>query len=186
MSYAWSQNVTVGTEDSAPLSSLQHELGAQSDHDEPYAPQLATRFIANWYASDGSSYIGAKQVEVDTRVDAHALPPFEIASRLFQHYSKTVHDWFPFLPFAFEAQMRIYYTTPHQVSDHWLATLNLVFAIGARHSFLVNETEQSQEGLDAGRESVQYLSRALQLLRVKEDALLIPNPEVPLVQVSER
>jgi hypothetical protein len=101
----------------------------------------------------------------DHHTDMYSLPPFAVAYELLQHVLETVNDWMPMLPFGFEGQARMYYATPWQVSNIWLATLNLVLALGARHSSLLSRVGQTVH--EGTLENTRYLGRAWSCLHSK-------------------
>lgn len=135
-------------------------------------------------APGATTYVKVPASELNYQLDPYEVPPYEVASRLLRHYMKTVHKWLPILPLDFENQIRIFYETPHAVPDNWLATMNLVFAIGAHHALLVIGSEDVGGGKGKAREDAPYLSRALQLLRDKELLLWTTTPELSLIQVG--
>lgn len=98
-------------------------------------------------------YMDDEQIETDFVVDAHGMPPFETAERLLQCYMKTVHNSFPILAKkTFVAQFYNYYASvgrgrPTTIPKKWQATLNLVFAIGAVYSHLVELDWRADGGL---------------------------------------
>lgn len=136
------------------------------------------------FCPDASFYLQNHNVEVDDQMDIHHLPPYELALELVQRYLKQIHEWLPIIPQDFENQVRIYYAESQAVSAEWLAILNLVFAIGTRHRFLLNAPRGLGE--DQQREEVMYMSRAIRLLRPRSANLLTSSPDLPLVQVRNR
>lgn len=71
-------------------------------------------------------------------VDAFQLPPRETADMLVHSYFSTVHPFFPVLSQSdFIAQYQSYFETRHPPggSIHWIAMLNLVFALGALYGY---------------------------------------------------
>jgi hypothetical protein len=105
------------------------------------------------------------RLATDHHTDMYSLPPFAVAYELLQHVLETVNDWMPMLPFGFEGQARMYYATPWQVSNIWLATLNLVLALGARHSSLLSRVGQTVH--EGTLENTRYLGRAWSCLHSK-------------------
>ncbi|KAH7392643.1 fungal-specific transcription factor domain-containing protein [Pyrenochaeta sp. MPI-SDFR-AT-0127] len=182
--YDLDQTKATKTAESYWLRNLQKELEltGENDRDGVDRPPLAPNSIHNKLNPDVSLHLSAQDVEVDGHVDSHACPSFEVASKLYQHYSRTVHAWLPIVPATFEDQVRMYYEAPFKVPDCWLATLNLIFAIGAQHCFLVNEVRPRQTDQSKGHDDVLYLSRALQLLQMDGAALLTSAPTPELVQ----
>jgi hypothetical protein len=71
-------------------------------------------------------------------VDAFQLPPRRTADVLVRSYFSTVHPFFPvLLQRDFIAQYQSYFETRHPPTGciHWIATLNLVFALGALYGY---------------------------------------------------
>lgn len=126
---------------------------------EPFAkgPPSATFSEINFY-------LDAESAALDVEVNPHDLPPRDLAEKLLDCYMKTVHKSFPILPPQFEDQFRRYFDAlaakkPFKVPDKWLAILNLVLAIGARYSHLINAEWQGEV-----RDHLVYMARALRLL----------------------
>lgn len=66
---------------------------------------------------------------------------------------------------------------PYIVPDTWRAQLNLLFAIGAKHSHLVGAEWAGHE-----RDHLVYMKRAVHLLGLKDTVMLISGPDFDLVQ----
>jgi hypothetical protein len=130
--------------------------------------------------TDASFYLDADSPELDVNVDPYELPPRETATKLFACYKQCVHTSFPILPPQFEDQFRRYFEAvrserPFSVPDRWLAILNIVFAIGARFSHLINAGWQGEE-----RDHLVYMTRSVRLLGFWPfDA----TPDLALIQV---
>ncbi|CUS07415.1 unnamed protein product [Tuber aestivum] len=80
----------------------------------------------------------------DKQIDAYALPPKDLADSLVNIYFETVHPLFPIIyKGLFKHQFEVLYQTrdPAKVARKWLAIMNLVFAIGARHLSMIGEDE---------------------------------------------
>lgn len=78
------------------------------------------------------------------QIDAYALPPRDLANSLVNVYFETVHPLFPIIyKGLFENQFEVLYQTqdPAKVAGKWLAIMNLVFAIGARHLSMIGENK---------------------------------------------
>lgn len=134
--------------------------------------------------SDAGYYLDSRDLELDDCVDPREYPPYDVAQRLVEHYTRTVHDWFPILPFVFLDQLKNHYETPLSVANTWSATLNLVCAIGTQHALLVTAPESRCKDGMSEREDVPYLSRALLLLEVKGASLLSSVPDMAQVRVG--
>ncbi|KAF7671197.1 hypothetical protein GT037_010758 [Alternaria burnsii] len=128
-------------------------------------------------------YLDNEGIEIDYAVEPYKLPTIEVAQRLIQRYMHTVHDTFPVLSQeTFINQVRGYYAsvtqgTPCDMSETWLAMLNLVFAIGARFSHLTEADWQADS-----RDHIVYQSRA-QILDLGEPSLA-HQPDLARIQVT--
>jgi hypothetical protein len=117
---------------------------------------------------------------MDYSVDPYALPNIEVAQRLLDCYTNTVQNVFPILAKkVFTNEVRDYFaaTMPYPVPEKWLAILNLVFAIGARFSYLT-ETDWQPDS----RDHIIYQSRA-HLLNMDEPSLA-HLPHLMRVQIT--
>lgn len=90
-----------------------------------------------------SFYLDEQPLAMNSLADPHELPPFPLAERLLKCYMSTVQSSFPFLSQkTFTRQFYHYYISisrgsPYRLPRKWRAMLNLVFAIGAAHSHLI-------------------------------------------------
>ncbi|KAI4614279.1 uncharacterized protein J4E87_009499 [Alternaria ethzedia] len=87
------------------------------------------------------------------------LPPEHTAVLLFQCFTQTIQVSFPILPPTIEHQLQQYYTLVRNgqaihCPEKWFALVNLVFAIGAKFSHLI-QAEWRADELD----HIVYLSR---------------------------
>ncbi|KAF2680541.1 hypothetical protein K458DRAFT_373421 [Lentithecium fluviatile CBS 122367] len=132
--------------------------------------------------SNTTFYLDTDSLEIDVEVNPHDLPSPDVADKLLACFLRTVHRSFPILPNNFEEQFAKFFDAvkqgaPLQVPDKWLAVLNLVFAIGARFSHLVNAEWQSDH-----RDHLIYMTRALRL--VNNASMLALAPELGMIQVT--
>jgi hypothetical protein len=130
-----------------------------------------------------SYYLDDMSVELEIFIDPHELPDASTARRLFTCYTVTVSRAFPILPAAFEGQFEklchsIEIGHPIQAPSAWKALLNLVLAIGAVFSHLIDAEWQG----DYDDHKV-YLSRASQLLDIKNTILFLSAPDGTMIQV---
>jgi hypothetical protein len=111
-------------------------------------------------------------------VNAHAMPPPELAEQLFESYLTTVHPSFPILNRTlFRAQFRTFIDDGVRPGDKWLAILNIIFAIGARYAHLVDAPWRGDPN-----DHLIYLTRA-RVLSVNSDAVFC-HPDLQQVQVE--
>jgi hypothetical protein len=134
--------------------------------------------------SETNFHLDANGIQLFHQDNPFLMPPGSLATVLLQCYLQTVHVVFPLISSDIEGQLRIYYKSMlkgHNVhySQRWYAIVNLIFAIGARFSRLIN-AEWHTDPLD---ESL-YISRACQLLGTNDAAAMIANADLSLIQVS--
>ncbi|KAJ5809461.1 uncharacterized protein N7503_001679 [Penicillium pulvis] len=112
-------------------------------------------------------------------VDESETPPQPIADKLVEIYLRVVHAAFPIIgKGVFLSQYRSFYSNPNsRPGKRWKAVLNLVFAIAAKHSTLVNSPPQEDIG-----DHMVYFSRAWRLSL--GDIALLDHPNLQQVQVE--
>ncbi|PVI05666.1 hypothetical protein DM02DRAFT_650343 [Periconia macrospinosa] len=131
--------------------------------------------------SDSTFYLDCDDLDLDDLiVDPFELPPPEVLNHLFDCYMQTTHSSFQILPTTFEDQFRRYSQSlkirrPCQVSNEWLAMLNLVLAIGRQYLHL------TQSNIDSPNPLV-FIARATQLLRLDKIATSLPSPTLSFIQ----
>ncbi|EKV04571.1 C6 transcription factor, putative [Penicillium digitatum PHI26] len=110
-------------------------------------------------------------------IDLARRPPQQIANRLVDTYFHVVHPTFPIIGKAiFLNQYRSFYANPNvRPGKRWIIVLNLVFAIAARHSFLV---DQPQPNCD---DHQTYFARAWKL---DVGSVLLHHPDLQQAQVE--
>jgi hypothetical protein len=111
------------------------------------------------------------------------LPPEHTAGLLFQCYMKTVQGSFPMFSEVLGDQLQKYYShvgsgRSIHCPGEWFALVNLVFAIGAKFSHLI-QVEWRADELD----HVIYLSRAFQLLSLNHTTVVLSTPDLIGTQV---
>ncbi|KAJ5765997.1 uncharacterized protein N7511_003613 [Penicillium nucicola] len=112
-------------------------------------------------------------INVPTAVDRYWLPPRHIADQLIEDYFTTVHPGFPILSRPeFRAQYLSAWNNPRPLGDKWLAILNIIFAISAKHAYL---TDASWRGLD--NDHLVYLTRARLLSMTEVELFGRPDPQ---------
>ncbi|KAI4953195.1 hypothetical protein J4E86_006736 [Alternaria arbusti] len=94
-------------------------------------------------------YLDKSNIDIDVG-DPHVIPSAGSAERLFDYYKAVVHSPFPILGDIFEAQLKTYFAKDQGsptlvVCPKWKAVMNLVFAIGARHSHLIGDEWQADD-----------------------------------------
>lgn len=113
-------------------------------------------------------------------VDPFEVPSQATANMLFQSYLETVHFAFPIIgKSTFISQYQAFQLSHDQskINQNWLAILNLIFAIGAKYSHLI-QAEWSGDKLD----HLVYFTRA-RILGFNSDAIL-GHAELQKVQIA--
>lgn len=113
-------------------------------------------------------------------VDPFEVPSQATANMLFQCYLETVHPAFPIIgKSTFISQYEAFQLTQDQskINQNWLAILNLVFAIGAKYSHLIQAEWRGDE-----KDHLVYFTRA-RMLGFNSDAIL-GHAELQKVQIA--
>ncbi|KAJ5895156.1 hypothetical protein N7495_006847 [Penicillium taxi] len=145
----------------------------QDDEDEKGVFSLHT---LNYHLDD-------LEISVPGPVQLYSMPPRHLADRLFEDYLNTVHPFFPIISKPlFCAQFQTFFdgfvrSSTARPGDKWLAILNTIFAIAAKHAHLINAPWQGDENDD-----LVYLSRARRLSMNSE--VLFSHPDLQQVQVE--
>jgi hypothetical protein len=153
------------------------QLTARVQHRNEATPILSSTLGgANFYADE-------KAMQLPHGDNPFHLPSDNIATVLFQCYFQTVQTAFPIVPADVEEELQIYYHTVRNTRDvsyppHWYAMVNLILAIGARFSRLI-EAEWHTDLVD---ETV-YVSRAHQLMGLNDTVMTLAAPDLPLIRV---
>ncbi|KAF7592509.1 hypothetical protein BBP40_012799 [Aspergillus hancockii] len=117
-------------------------------------------------------------ISVPGPVQVYWMPPRPLADKLFEDYLETVHSFYPIISRTlFRAQYRTFFDSAARPGDKWLAILNLIFAISAKHAHL---TKAPWRGDD--NDHLVYLTRA-RILSMNGDALF-SHPDLQQVQVE--
>ncbi|XP_014555789.1 hypothetical protein COCVIDRAFT_101566, partial [Bipolaris victoriae FI3] len=136
------------------------------------------------HTTDTSFYLDSSDIATDIFIDPYELPNAETAEWLFGCYINTVHSSFPLVNATFEHQFRAYIESVREkrnfdMSDAWRAQLNLIFAIGAKCSYLTSAEWKADES-DHGY----YMMRAVHLIRSESSLRVFPSPSLELVQAT--
>ena len=114
-----------------------------------------------------------------TGVNPNEVPPWRIADSLFDTYLDTVHPSFPIIgKVNFVSQYHRFRANPNiDCGSTWKAILNLIFAIGAKHSHLVQASWRGHE-----EDHLIYFTRA-RILGFNADAVL-GHSDLQRVQIT--
>lgn len=119
------------------------------------------------------------EISIPDSSDLTTRPPQHLADKLVDDYFQAVHPAFPIIgKGVFLGQYRSLYSNPNvRPGKRWLAVLNLVFAIAAKHSSLA----ESQSLVDPGDHLV-FFARAWRLSI--GNVALLDHPNLQQVQVE--
>ncbi|KAF2259054.1 hypothetical protein CC78DRAFT_572112 [Lojkania enalia] len=133
-----------------------------------------------------SFYLDSDGVDVNPDfLDPYELPSPETVERLLDYYFQTVHEAFPIFSRTvfldkigrYLERLKTGTAESNPLSHKWLAILNLVLAIGARYSHLVQASWQGEE-----RDHLSYHARA-RFLALGPSALT-NHPDVNQIQIT--
>jgi hypothetical protein len=125
-----------------------------------------------------SYHLDDLDISVPGPIELYSMPPRQVADKLFDDYLKTVHPFFPIINRPlFTAQYRTFFDSNARPGDKWLAILNMIFAIGAKHAHLIEAPWQGDD-----RDHLVYLTRA-RILSMNGD-VLFSHPDLQQVQVE--
>jgi hypothetical protein len=117
-------------------------------------------------------------------IDPDAMPPAEIAERLYGFYEKAVPTPFRILDDQHGKQLQKYYEMVKRgsllsVSANWKAIMNIVFAIGARFSHLIGAERRADD-----HDHLVYMSRAVHFLELTKFTALVSAPDITTIQAT--
>ncbi|CAN9080203.1 unnamed protein product [Alternaria alternata] len=129
-------------------------------------------------------YLDDEDIKLTNCGNPFDLPQEHTAALLFQCYARTIQGSFPILPVTIEQELHQYYTLLHtgqaiHYPQRWFALVNLVFAIGAKFSHLI-QADWRAEDLD----HVVYSSRAFHLLSMNDTIVVLSTPELLTAQAA--
>lgn len=122
-------------------------------------------------------------ISVSEPVERYDMPPRHLADRLFDDYLDTVHPFFPIISKPlFRAQYQTFFdsfarSNAPRPGDKWLAILNTIFAIAAKHAHLINAPWRG-----VSDDHLMYMTRA-RLLSLNSE-VLFSHPDLQQVQVE--
>ena len=94
---------------------------------------------------ESSYHCDELDITVSEQVDPYEMPPPDTADKLFSSYMDTVHATFPIIEKNAFSEQYHYLDRGGKVDPNWLAILNLIFAIGAKYSHLIQARWRSDE-----------------------------------------
>ncbi|KAJ6054339.1 uncharacterized protein N7446_010351 [Penicillium canescens] len=117
-------------------------------------------------------------ISVPEPIQLYILPSRSLADQLVDDYLQTVHPFFPIISKSmFRVQYEGLFDNSTRPSDKWLAILNIIFAISARHAHLIKAPWRGDE-----HDHLVYLTRGRRLSMNGE--ILFSHPDLQQVQVE--
>ncbi|KAL4896911.1 C6 transcription factor [Aspergillus ambiguus] len=117
-------------------------------------------------------------ISVPGPVHAYQMPPRQVADKLFEDYLETIHPFFPIISRTlYRAQYKTFFDSLARPGDKWLAILNMIFAISAKHAHLRQAPWRGEDN-----DHLVYLTRA-RILSMNGD-VLFSHPDLQQVQVE--
>lgn len=155
-------------------------LSTTADENGLPSPTLTPRpdsHIEGWVACS-NYYLDDLDVPSAGSADAYDVPPHETATKLLNSYLASVHPSFPIIGIStFVSQFQVFFRQPSlKPGNKWLAILNLIFAIAAKHGQLTN-ADWSEDDDDHRT----YFSRA-KALSLEDQCL--HHPDLQQLQVE--
>ena len=167
----------------ASYGSDESEENEKTNPDGQDSPTYQTHHVDSGLGSIAASSYHCDDLDIfvpEDEVNPLGLPPRPVADALFKSYMETVHPTFPIVgKRTFLDQYRKSFAKPDvaKSNQNWLAVLNLIFAIGARYSHLIQADWRGNEN-----DHLIYFTRA-RLLGFKADAVL-GHAELQKIQIT--
>jgi hypothetical protein len=154
------------------------EKSASKQHTSPSSIQPAAH-EDGFTIQDSSYFLDNESVSVYEAVDPYEMPTREMANNLFEAYITRVHPSFPIVgKSVLSAQYHKFVLGQvKRPPDKWLAILNLMFAIGAKYSHLIQADWQADE-----RDHLIYFTRA-RILSMNGDTMF-EHPDLQQIQIT--
>lgn len=123
-------------------------------------------------------HLNTLDLSVPGPVQACQTPPQQITDQLFADYLETIHPLFPVINRPlFRSQFKKFYQDSVRPGDKWLAILNLIFSIAAKHAHLTLASWRGDQD-----DHLIYLTRA-RILSINRE-VLFSHPDLQQVQVK--
>ena len=138
-----------------------------------------SQFVLDDGIADSTYHCDDLAILAPDQVEPFEHPPREVVEFLLQTYLESVHPSFPIIgKVLFCSQVHNYLDNDHVMpGKNWLAILNLIFAIAAKYSHLVQSESRGDE-----RDHMIYFTRA-RLLSMDGDWIL-SQPELQRIQIA--
>ena len=129
----WLQRLNTTT---SPTDS-DDEYAQYSDNNEQTSLASHSQHLGRNPISQSSYHCDDMDITIPEEVERYAVPPPVTVDKLINVYMDTVHPSFPIISKTAFSEQYHQFARGEDVRPNWLAILNLIFAIGAKHSHLV-------------------------------------------------
>lgn len=145
----------------------------------PYEGEPASRQYHDFSLNAANYHLDDFDISIPGPVDMYQMPPREQADRFFEDYLTTVHPFYSIINRPlFTSQYKYFFDNSARPGDKWLAILNMIFAIAAKHAHLVQAPWRGDDPQD----HLVYLTRARYLSMTGD--VLFSHPDLQQVQVE--
>ena len=178
----WMQRLKRPTRSSSDDNDQDEDDDEDSSHGGQTSPGPRHGHLASDFSpiNESSYHCDDLTLTPPDEVDDLELPSQETADMLFQSYLETIHPAFPIIgKITFISQYQAFQLSQDKskINKNWLAILNLIFAISAKYSHLI-QAEWSGDKSD----HLIYFTRA-RMLGFSADAIL-GHAELQKVQIA--
>jgi hypothetical protein len=144
-----------------------------------YEGAPSSRHFEDFALNAANYHLDDLGVSIPGPVDMYAMPSREQADHFFEDYLDTVHPYLPIINRPlFTSQYKYFFANSARPGDKWLAILNMIFAISAKHAHLIQAPWRGKDEHD----HLVYLTRA-RFLSMNGD-VLFSHPDLQQVQVE--
>lgn len=144
-----------------------------------YEGESASRQSHEFSVNAANYHLDDLDISVPGPVDMYKIPAREQADRFFEDYLTTVHPFYSIINRPlFTSQYKYFFDNSVRPGDKWLAILNMIFAIAAKHAHLVQAPWRGDDPQD----HLVYLTRARYLSMTGD--VLFSHPDLQQVQVE--
>ena len=172
----WLQRLRQENEHEGSVNGSGSNVGTQNATNNDFEPQVEKD--PSYSIHETSYHLDDLDVTTFEQVDPYEVPTAETARNLFNAYMTRVHPTFPIVA---RANLTIQFQKflsgqAKKPPEKWLAILNLIYAIGAKYSHLIQADWKGDE-----RDHFIYFTRA-RLLSVNSETLF-QHPDLQMIQI---
>lgn len=152
---------------------------AQDERPSPDGDQYQTSFIGSEVnpVSESTYHCDDLPVLISEGIDPFESPPKDVSDALFHNYLGTIHPVFPIIGRSYFIEQYQRHITQRSGAHHWLAILNVIFAISAKYAHLTRAEWRGNE-----TDHLVYFTRA-RMLGFNADSIL-GHAEMQRIQIT--